>query len=79
MGRIWGANAISKNLWTTDYGVSTAVCESPLREGLLYVGTDDGLVQVSADGGTNWQKCESFPGIPDKALVSDLMCLTARH
>jgi photosystem II stability/assembly factor-like uncharacterized protein len=72
MGRVWGANAVTKNLFTTDYGVSTALCESPLKEGLLYVGTDDGLVQVSADGGKEWQKIESFPGVPDKTFVSDL-------
>ena len=33
-------------------------------EGLLYVGTDDGLVHVTEDGGTTWRKIESFPGVP---------------
>jgi photosystem II stability/assembly factor-like uncharacterized protein len=77
MGRVWGDKAVTKNLWTTDYGVSTALCESPLREGLLYVGTDDGLVQVSEDGGGAWRKIETFPGIPDKAFVSALS--VSRH
>ena len=72
MGRVWGSEAVTKNLFTTDYGVSTALCESPLKEGLLYVGTDDGLVQVSSDGGKEWRKTESFPGVPDKTFVSDL-------
>ena len=48
-----------------------------MREGLLYVGTDDGLVQVSEDGGGAWRKIESFPGIPDKSLVSALCA--SRH
>jgi photosystem II stability/assembly factor-like uncharacterized protein len=77
MGRVWGSNAVTKNLFTTDLGVSTALSESPLREGLLYVGTDDGLVQVSTDGGESWRKIESFPGVPDKTLVSDLCA--SRH
>jgi photosystem II stability/assembly factor-like uncharacterized protein len=76
MGRVWDKGAVTKNLYTTDYGVSTALCESPLREGLLYVGTDDGLVQTSTDGGQAWHKTECFPGVPDKALVSDL-CASA--
>jgi hypothetical protein len=73
MERLWGADAVGKNLFTTDYGVSTAISESPLQASLLYVGTDDGLVQVSEDGGTNWRKIDSFPGVPNTAAVTDLM------
>jgi len=36
------------------YGTITTIAESPLRFGLLYVGTDDGNIQVSKDGGYNW-------------------------
>ncbi len=72
MGRIWGNDAVQKNRFTTALSVSSALAESPLQEGLLYIGTDDGLVQVSEDGGENWQKIEQFPGIPDLTYVSDL-------
>jgi hypothetical protein len=41
-------------------------------EGLLYVGTDDGLVQVSEDGGESWRSIGSFPGIPERTYVSDV-------
>jgi hypothetical protein len=37
---------------------------------LLYVGTDDGLLQVSADGGLTWRKEEAFPGIPQHAYIT---------
>ncbi len=37
------------------YHTITTIDESPLRFGLLYVGTDDGLVQVSKDGGYSWE------------------------
>lgn len=77
MGRVWEPDAVWKNVFTTDYGVSSALDESPLREGLLYVGTDDGLLQVSEDGGTNWRKTERFPGVPELTYVSDL--LASRH
>ncbi|MEP2023809.1 MAG: glycosyl hydrolase [Reichenbachiella sp.] len=36
------------------YGTLTTISESPMKEGLLYIGTDDGVVQVSQDGGEAW-------------------------
>jgi photosystem II stability/assembly factor-like uncharacterized protein len=77
MGRVWGPDAVWKHAFTDQYGTGTAFDESPLQEGLLYVGTDDGLVQVSEDGGTNWRKCERFPGVPEFTYVSDV--LASRH
>jgi len=72
MGRIWDANAVQKNRFTTALSVSSALDESPLEEGLLYIGTDDGLVQVSEDGGEKWRRTGRFPGIPRRAYVSDV-------
>jgi photosystem II stability/assembly factor-like uncharacterized protein len=72
MGRLWESNAVDKNRSTTPFGVISALAESPIKEGLLVVGTDDGLVQISEDGGTNWAKIESFPGVPKLAYVSDV-------
>ena len=43
--------------------------ESPRKEGLLYVGTDDGLVQVSDNGGGAWRKIETFTGVPQGVYV----------
>jgi photosystem II stability/assembly factor-like uncharacterized protein len=72
MGKLWGPDAVSRHLFTTDLSVASALAESPLLEGLLYVGTDDGLVQVSEDGGKTWRKGEKFPGVPEMTYVSDL-------
>ena len=72
MGRVWGVDAVWKNVFTSFYGNIVALDESPLVEGLLYVGTDDGLVQVSEDGGATWRAIESFPGVPDRTYVSDV-------
>jgi len=77
MGKVWGPDAVWKNVFTTDLGVGTAFDESPLVEGLLYYGTDEGLVQVSEDGGKSWRRIEQFPGVPDMTYVSDLVA--SRH
>jgi photosystem II stability/assembly factor-like uncharacterized protein len=70
MGKVWGPDAVGKNLFTDSYGTGTAIAESPLKEGLLILGTDDGLIQISEDGGANWRKIDKFPGIPDLSYVS---------
>ena len=46
--------------------------ESPVVEGLIYVGTHDGLVHVTEDGGRNWTKIEKLPGLPEYTFVTDL-------
>ena len=46
------------------YGTITDVSESPLKEGLLYVGTDDGQVHVTRDDGATWTKINR--GLPDR-------------
>jgi photosystem II stability/assembly factor-like uncharacterized protein len=72
MGRVWEVDAVAKNTSTSFYGNSVALCESPLDERVLYVGTDDGLVHSSRDGGATWKKFESFPGVPERTYVSRL-------
>ena len=73
MGRIWGPDAVAKNNSTSFYGNIVALSESPLKDGLIYVGTDDGLIQVTADGGGNWNRYDKFPGVPNMTYVSRLL------
>ncbi|MHB8839642.1 MAG: WD40/YVTN/BNR-like repeat-containing protein, partial [Gemmatimonadaceae bacterium] len=70
MGKIWDPDAVAKNQSTALYGNISAISESPKAEGLLYVGTDDGLVQVSEDGGKNWRRVDSLPGVPKDAYIA---------
>ena len=72
MGKVWGPDAVAKNQSTSFYGNIVALAESPKNEGLLYVGTDDGLIQVSGDGGASWTKYEKFAGVPEMTYVSRL-------
>ena len=74
MGRVqswdnaWDISAMST------YNTITSLAESPVREGLIYAGTDDGIIQVTEDGGTNWRKIEvgSIKGLPATAFVNDI-------
>jgi photosystem II stability/assembly factor-like uncharacterized protein len=65
MGRIWPPEAIAQHQSTATWGNISTVTESRRREGVLVVGTDDGLVQVSIDNGANWRRSERPPGLPD--------------
>ena len=73
MGRVWSVDAIAKNTSTSTYGALIAVDESPLQEGLIYAGTDDGLIHVTSDGGDNWSSVDSFRDVPDMSLVEDII------
>ncbi|MCI0417207.1 glycosyl hydrolase [bacterium] len=72
MGRVWSVDSVAKNASTSFYGNIVSLTESPLKEGLLYAGTDDGLVQVTEDGGANWQRIDKIAGVPEMTYVSDL-------
>ncbi|MBE3073298.1 MAG: glycosyl hydrolase [Acidobacteria bacterium] len=72
MGKVWPTDSVARNTSTTALSNIVSLDESPLFEGLIYVGTDDGLVQVTEDGGKNWRKVEQFPGVPQWTYVTDV-------
>lgn len=55
------------------FATITTIAESPLQQGLLWVGTDDGNVQVSYDAGESFTNVvERIPGVPPRTWVSDV-------
>jgi Sortilin, neurotensin receptor 3, len=72
MGRVWGIDAGFDLLAMSAYGNITSVSESPVVEGLIYVGTDDGLIQVTEDAGKNWRKIDRFFDVPEGAFINDV-------
>ena len=64
MGKVWSMDAVAKNASTSIFGNITALAESAKNENLIYAGTDDGLIQVTENGGTSWTKIDNLPGIP---------------
>ncbi|MCC7052626.1 MAG: hypothetical protein IT355_05125 [Gemmatimonadaceae bacterium] len=77
LGRQQSVDAVARNSSTSFFGSIITISESPVMEGLLYVGTDDGVVQVSEDGGANWRRVTSFPGVPDTTYV--IQVVASRH
>ena len=72
MGRVWSIDAGYDLMAMSQYGNITSISESPIKEGLIYVGTDDGLIQVTEDGGENWRKIDRIYGVPEMAFVNDV-------
>jgi photosystem II stability/assembly factor-like uncharacterized protein len=72
MGKMWGPDAVAKNQSTSFYGNIVSLSESPKQENLIYIGTDDGLIQVTADSGASWTRYDKFPGVPEMTYVSRL-------
>lgn len=61
----------SKNDGVANYGNITTVAESPKQPGVVWVGTDEGNVQLSRDGGATWANvAKNLPGVPETHLVS---------
>jgi hypothetical protein len=56
---------LSKNDGVTAYSTATAINESPVMPGVVWFGTDDGLLQVSRDGGVTFAEVgKNLPGVP---------------
>jgi hypothetical protein len=56
------------------YNTITSIAESPIDEKVLYVGTDDGFIQSTKDGGKTWIKINvsELDGVPERAYVNDI-------
>lgn len=74
MGRTWSVDSGFDLLAMSNYNTIANIAESPLDENILYAGTDDGLIQVTSDGGKTWSKYEigDIRGIPKTAYVNDI-------
>ena len=71
-GRVRSVNALWGNTAMSWYSTISAISESPLDEGVIIAGTDDGLVQVTEDGGANWRQAAPLPGLSERAFMNDV-------
>jgi len=73
MGKYWSIDAVAKDVSTSLWGLIVSLAESKVKKDLLYAGTDDGVIAVTEDGGKNWARYITFPGIPEYTYVSDIL------
>ncbi len=73
MARVWSVDAVARNQSTTLFGTIVNIAESPVKEGVLFAGTDDGRISITEDGGANWRHVDHFPGVPDTSYVSHIV------
>jgi len=73
MGKWWPMDAVAKNGSTSRYGAAVSLDESRLQQGLIYVGTDDGQINITEDGGKTWRQIHDFPGVPAYTYVYDII------
>jgi len=68
----WAGGPITgDNTGVEFYGTIFAVAESPLEQGLIWAGTDDGLVHLTRDGGVTWTDVTPT-GFPEWATVTTI-------
>jgi len=74
MGRTWSVEAGWDIYAMSEYHTIANFAESPVNEDILWVGTDDGQIQVTTDGGKNWKKIDlgNVSGVPATAYVNDI-------
>jgi photosystem II stability/assembly factor-like uncharacterized protein len=72
----WSGGPITGDNTTAEYyDTIFAIAESPRKKGVLWAGSDDGLVHVSLDGGQRWQNVtHNIPGLPEWGTV---VCIEA--
>ena len=72
MGRTWSYDSPWDLYAMSMFNTITSLSESPLVEGLVYAGTDDGIIQVTEDNGQTWRKLDKLPGVPNRFFVNDI-------
>ena len=72
MDRVWSVDDLYDNGAMSKYATLTSIAESPLLKGLLYTGSDDGIIQVSENGGERWSKAGSLPNVPERSFINDI-------
>lgn len=73
MGRVWELDALHDNGAMSKYATLTTISESPVAGGTIYVGSDDGLVHATTDGGATWSRAGDLPGVPERSFINKVV------
>jgi len=70
--RVLSMDAVAKNGSTSPYGTIVSLSESPIDSNFIAVGTDDGLIQITKNGGQNWTKIDNIKGVPNLSYTNSI-------
>ena len=73
MGMVRDSTTLSRDDGVGDFGTLTTVAESPARAGTILTGSDDGVVQLTTDGGRTWTNITSRFRLPGARWVSRVL------
>lgn len=73
MDKYWSIDAVRKHVSTSLWGTIVALDESRVKKGLIYAGSDDGVISITEDDGENWRKTTAEDlGVPKYTYISDI-------
>ena len=70
--RVWSVNDLHDYYAMSNYATISTTTESPVEEGVIYTGSDDGLIYVTADGGGDWSQASNLPGVPERSFINEV-------
>ncbi|MEE9373130.1 MAG: glycosyl hydrolase, partial [Saprospiraceae bacterium] len=70
--RVVSIDAVAKNGSTSPYGTIVALSESPVDPNLIAIGTDDGQIQITENGGQSWRKAGDISGAPKQSYINSV-------
>ncbi|MEO0898806.1 MAG: glycosyl hydrolase [Bacteroidota bacterium] len=72
MENVPSVDALYDNGAMSKYATLTNLSESPVQKGLIYSGSDDGLIHRTEDGGDNWKLSGKLPNVPERSFINDV-------
>jgi photosystem II stability/assembly factor-like uncharacterized protein len=72
MNKVPSIDALYDNGAMSKYSTLSTISESPIQAGLLYTGSDDGLIHISEDDGNNWRRSGTLPQVPALTFINHI-------
>ncbi|MEN8138152.1 MAG: glycosyl hydrolase [Bacteroidota bacterium] len=74
MEQTWGWDSSWDVFAMSTYNTITSLSESPVKEGVICAGTDDGRIQITENGGESWREIpvNKLPKCPETAFINDI-------
>ncbi len=70
--QVSSVDALYDNMAMSQYSTISHLSESAIDEGVIYAGTDDGIIQVTDDGGSTWRRVSDIPDLPHDAFINNV-------